>query len=149
MKNPPGIPQIEREQRKAANRARYERRYARNQPEAPKVRAHDVPYRSPRLTPRERALITIQGVPQYLQMVARSMFGPKGTWGHGLQANGTKSGPGRRPIPRLYRLGEGSPLLERDHPAGTKFVRRFIRSASNEAVHWRRLYADLTGKQYG
>lgn len=149
VKNPPRIPEIEREQSKAANKARYERRYARHEPAAPRVRPHDIPYRSPRLTPRERALIVMWGVPQYLQTVARMMFGPKGTWGHGRQANGTKAGPGRRPLPRFYRMGGGSPLLERTHPAGTKLVRRFIRHSGKESTFWRTAYAALTGKQYG
>lgn len=35
------------------------------------------------------------------------------------------------------------------NPAGTKLVRRFIRWASGEAVAYRKLYAELTGRQYG
>lgn len=137
---PPGL------DRKAINKARYERRYARHKP-AP-VRK-EYPAAHMKLTARDRALIVIRGVPHYLQTVVRMQFGPKGTWGHGRQPSGTKSGPGRRPPPRLYRLKEGGPLIERDHPPGTKLVRQFIRQSGKESTFWRNAYAVLTGKQYG
>lgn len=35
------------------------------------------------------------------------------------------------------------------HPAGTKLVRRFIRQARGEQVEYRRIYARMTGHQYG
>lgn len=132
--------------RKAANRARYQRRYARHKPDP--VRK-EYPAGHMKLTARDRALIVIHGVPQYLQTIVRMRFGNKGSWGHGRQSHGTKSGPGRRPLPRLYRIKEGSPLLKRDHPTGTKLVRRFIRQSGGEATFWRNAYAALTGKQYG
>lgn len=34
------------------------------------------------------------------------------------------------------------------HPAGTKLVRRFIRTSGRESLHWRQLYKHLTGKDY-
>jgi hypothetical protein len=34
------------------------------------------------------------------------------------------------------------------HPAGTKLVRAFIRHSRKEQTVYRRLYAELTGKQY-
>ena len=135
--------------RKAANKARYQRRYARQKPVGPSANhTVHVPTRI-YLTPLERAQVAIRGVPEYLQTVVRMRFGPKGSWGHGLQAHGTKSGPGRRPPPRLYRLKEGGPLLERDHPGGTKIVRQFIRQSGRESTFWRNAYATLTGRQYG
>lgn len=135
--------------RKAANKARYQRRYASHKPVGPRANhTVHIPTRL-QLSPLQRAQVALQGIPEYLQMVVRMRFGPKGSWGHGLQAHGTKSGPGRRPLPRLYRLKEGSPLLARDHPAGTKLVRRFIRKSGKESTFWRNAYAALTGRQYG
>ena len=147
MKGLPPEVQIERPAKdlKAIRRARYLRQYARNKPPAP---GNSYPAEL-RLTPRQRALVTIRGVPEFLQQVARMKYGPKGTWGHGLQPNGTRKGPGIRPLPRWSRSGEDQPLLPRDHPAGTKLVRRFIRDARGEQVEYRKAYAELTGKHYG
>lgn len=36
-----------------------------------------------------------------------------------------------------------------NHPAGTKLVRSFIRRARGENTEYRRIYARLTGNQYG
>jgi hypothetical protein len=134
---------------KAANKARYQRRYARHKAVVPSGN-HTVhtPTRL-HLAPLERAQSAIRGVPEYLQMVVNMRFGKKGTWGHGRQPSGTTSGPGIRPLPRLYRTSEGSPLLERDHPPGTKLIRRFIRTSGKESTFWRNAYAVLTGRQYG
>jgi hypothetical protein len=146
---PPDVQLIRPKDRKAANKARYQRRYARHEAKAPRSNhTVHIPTRT-YLTPLERAQVVIRGIPEYLQMVARMSFGPKGTWGHGLQTHGTKSGLGRRPLPRRYRLKEGSPLLERSHPTGTKLVRQFIRQSGKESTFWRNAYAELTGRQYG
>jgi hypothetical protein len=149
MKNPPNVQLATSVDRKAINRARYERRYARQQAAAPTPRWKPHQPTRPSLTPLERAQMLMRGVPEYLQQVVRMRFGPKGSWGHGLQAHGTKAGPGRRPLPRLYRTREGSPLLSRDHPAGTKVIRQFIRQSGKESTFWRNAYAALTGRQYG
>lgn len=147
---PTGIkPARPAQDRKAINKARYQRRYGRHESKAPSPRWNPHQPTRPSLTVIERAQMVIRGVPQYLQQVVHMRFGPKGSWGHGLQAHGTKAGPGRRPLPRLYRLKEGSPLLERDHPTGTKIVRQFIRKSGRESTFWRSAYAALTGKQYG
>lgn len=130
--------------RKTANRARYKRQFARNKP-APKSNRYPAVLV---MWPQQRAACQIRGVPEYLQQVVRMTYGAKGTWGHGLQPNGTRKGPGIRPLPRLYRQGEDQPLVERDHPAGTKLTRRFIRTSSRESTFWRNRYANLTGKQY-
>lgn len=42
-----------------------------------------------------------------------------------------------------------NPRGQKRHPAGTKLVRKFIRRGNTENVMARRLYALLTGKQYG
>ena len=131
--------------RKEINRKRYERHFARNQP-APKSNHYPAELR---LTQRQRAACVLRGVPLYLQQVAEMRYGPKGTWGHGKQPNGTRKGPGIRPLPRNYRPGENEPLLKRTHPAGTKLVRGFIRHSGKESKYWREAYADLTGKHYG
>mgnify|MGYP005814760895 CR=1 FL=1 len=34
------------------------------------------------------------------------------------------------------------------NPAGTKLVRSFIRHSNRESVYWRKLYAQMTGRQY-
>lgn len=149
MKDIPTSPSIDRQVRKGRNKARYQRQYVRREPTETRARFNPHQGASLRLSPLERAVCAIRGIPEYLQTVVRMQFGPKGTWGHGRQANGTKSGPGRRPLPRWYRLAEGSELLERDHPAGTKLVRRFIRKSGKESTFWRNAYAELTGKQYG
>lgn len=131
--------------KKAIRKARYERRYARNKPPAPSNR-----YPAElRLTPRQKAAVTLRGVPEYLQQIVRMRYGPKGSWGHGLQTSGTTKGPGIRPLPRRYRMKDDGPLLDRNHPAGTKLVRRFIRGSGFESTHWRSAYAALTGKHYG
>lgn len=145
MQSSPNSPALARQLRKARNKARYERHYARN---APAAKSTHYPAEL-RLTPRQRAACVLRGVPQYLQQVAEMMFGPKGTWGHGLQPNGTRKGPGIRPLPRKYRPGENEPLLNRTHPAGTKLVRGFIRHSGKESRHWRETYAELAGKHYG
>lgn len=74
-----------------------------------------------------------------LHQVVRMRFGNPGTWGHGKYPNARKKGPGRRRIP----------LSEQNHPAGTKLVKRFIRDSKREQIEYRRVYARLTGKQYG
>lgn len=115
--------------------ARYKRWYARNK-SAPKAARYPAELR---LTTRERAAATMRGVPQFLQQVVRMQFGEKGKWGHGKYQNGTKAGPGRRPLGWTGTM----------HPPGTKLVRRFIRDAKGEQIAYRRLYAALAGKQYG
>ncbi len=94
--------------RKALNRARYERRYARHQPAPASTRDHsDVPLRDARCV--------LRGVPEYLQQVVRMQYGAKGTWGHGRYPSATRKGPGRRRIP----------LSEQNKPAGNKLIRKF------------------------
>ena len=142
MKDIPNTPAVvERQLRKARNKTRYERRYGRHKPATQRSRFAPHAPTMMAMTDVERAQMVFRGVPQYLQTVVRMMYGAPGQWGHGRQAHGTKSGPGRRPLP--------SPLLERDHPVGTKLVRRFIRGSGKESTFWRGAYAELTGKQYG
>jgi len=145
MKDIPQGAAVERQIRKLRNRARYQRHYTRNAP-PPKSKSYPAELR---LTARSRAACVLRGVPEYLQRVAELWFGKKGTWGHGKQPNGTRKGPGIRPLPRNYRPGENEPLLSRTHPAGTKIVRGFIRRSRRESRHWRSMYAELTGKHYG
>lgn len=75
----------------------------------------------------------------FMHAFVRQQFGAPGQWGHGRYPNATKSGPGRRRIP----------LAEQNHLAGTKLVKRFIRDARGENIEYRKLYAQLTGRQYG
>lgn len=82
----------------------------------------------------------------FLRWYATRLFGTqsRGRWQHA-----TKKGPGRRRLPRWYGVpGNTEHVFRREHPAGTKLVRRFIRQSGTESVHNRRLYAELTGHQY-
>lgn len=72
----------------------------------------------------------------------RLKYGNPGQWGHGRWPHTRKKGPGRR---RLPLDGPNS----RVHLATTKLVRSFIRGSRRESTYWRRMYAALTGKQYG
>lgn len=99
--------------RKAMNRKRYERRYARHQPAPASTRDHsDVPVRDPRCV--------LRGVPEYLQQVVRMKYGAKGTWGHGRYVSATRKGPGRRRVP----------LAEQNKPAGSRLIRKFYENLS-------------------
>jgi hypothetical protein len=51
--------------------------------------------------------------------------------------------------PSATRKGPGIRHGGRNHPAGTKLVKRFIRDAKGEQKEYRKLYAYLTGKQHG
>lgn len=73
-----------------------------------------------------------------LHQVVRMRFGNPGQWGHGRYQNGTKKGPGRRPLGWTGRM----------HPAGTKLVKRFIRDSKREQTNYRTTYANLTGQHY-
>lgn len=99
--------------RKARNKARYERRYARHQPAPVSTRDRsDVPVRDSRCA--------LRGVPEYLQQVVRMKYGAKGTWGHGRYVSATRKGPGRRHVP----------LAEQNKPAGNKLLRKFYEKLS-------------------
>lgn len=113
-------------------KARYQRRYARHKA-APKSASYPAELR---LTPRQKALVTIRGVPEYLQQFVRMRFGNKGQWGRGRYQHGTRKGPGRRPLGWTGLM----------HTAGTKLVKRFIRDAKGEQIEYRKIYARMTGK---
>ena len=115
---------------KAVRRKRYQRQFARNKP-APKSNRY--PAMLGRIPPRWT------GIPEYLQQVVRMTYGAKGTWGHGKYQNGTKSGPGRRPLGWTGIM----------HPAGSKLARKIIRTSGRESTFWRKRYTALTGKVYG
>lgn len=123
------------EQRKATNRARCLRRFARHRPE-PKGTSYPAGLMLQRLSQREACHLS--GVPEYLQQVVRMQFGAPGTWGHGRYLNGTKKGPGRRPLGWTGTM----------HLAGTKLVKSFIRDARGEQLAYRETYAALTGEQF-
>jgi hypothetical protein len=118
--------------RKAINKARYDRQFARRAP-APKSNNYPA-----MLSPATRVKCIIRGVPEYLQMVVRMRYGAKGTWGHGKYVNATSKGPGRRRVPPE----------QQNQPAGTKLLKRFIRDSRKEQTEYRAIYAALTGEQY-
>lgn len=131
---------MRREARRALNRRRYERQFARRSPE---------PARPPRArSPVARRSIGIPSFERFMQSVVASLYGAKGTWGHGRHVHLTARGPGLRPKPRKYRQADGSPLVRREHPTGTKLVRQIIRHGFGEQVDMRRLYARKVGRQY-
>jgi hypothetical protein len=105
--------------RKAVNRARYERQYARRRPVQ----------KPPRLFPKTpwarpahelRAPCVIRGVPEYLQQVVRMRYGAPGAWGRGRYESATRKGPGRRRVP----------LVKQVRAAGSKLARRFFEKFS-------------------
>lgn len=57
---------------------------------------------------------------------------------------------GRNRPGKHYRVrGAGGGRKGKHNPAGTKLVRKFIRRGHSENTHYRRIYATLTGHQYG
>lgn len=56
---------------------------------------------------------------------------------------------GSRPGRHYRTRGAGGGRKGKHNPAGTKLVRRFIRQGRGEQTEYRRMYAAMTGHQYG